>query len=120
MTALKLGALTLSMLGVMTGCDQTFSPSEAIASDIESQVLAKYPDVSPLDRWARFYAYTPAGTVKAVYIYANKGVPPIAGRAGRREWVEQDALPKIYDGGCNALNVEYELEARALTSVACS
>ena len=120
MAALKLGALTFAILGVTTGCDHTSSAAETIASDIESKVLAKYPDVSPLDRWARFYASTPTGTVKAVYIYANEGVQPIAGRAGQREWVEPEALPEIYDGGCNVLTVEYGVEARALTSVACS
>ncbi len=100
------------------GCGQR-GQNEALADEIERQVVATHPEVA-LERFARFYALETDGSVTGIYLFANEGHNPARGTVGERRWAAPGELPLVYDGGCALLTLKYDVRRRRLNSVECN
>lgn len=122
------------------------SPEErrqaAIMDSIEQQVKLS-ADAEPIERYARTYAFKSRDRVSAVYFlpdlandeacrvakgYGPKSAgavarlcpPPDGMKAGERRWFrDADSLPLISDGGCQNIDVEFDLNAGSVIFAHC-
>lgn len=108
-----------ALVTLTSGCSRSNNADRVLATDIERQVATAHPDIA-IERFARFYAHEQNGSVQAVYLFANEGYVPIAGKAGTSRWTTVDDLPVVYDGGCTVLNIRYDARNRKLLWVECN
>ena len=108
----------LAVASLGAGCAPAEDP-EALAAEIERQVVATHPDFS-MERFARFYARESDGSITGVYLFANEGRQPPEGKTGEVKWTTRDKLPVVYDGGCAVVTVRYHLERKRLAGAECN
>ncbi|WP_242154433.1 hypothetical protein [Sphingomonas sp. BAUL-RG-20F-R05-02] len=100
-----------------TGVRVTLPPVDrtALASEIERTVVMPV-GAHPIGAYTKDYALTGVGTVVGRY-----DLPPTRRPAAPGRWFDDPAdIPKIFDGGCSVVNVEYDLTARKVLSVSCN
>ncbi len=89
---------------------------EELMDQIERQV--RLPEgAAPLASYARYYAWQDRddGFRKVVAVYQNlTGEPP------GRNWVAENELPVILDGGCGVISLSYNLAAQRIEHVTCN
>lgn len=131
-------ALTLGL----AGCDAQTGEAD-MTSAIEREIRLPV-GAHPLNAYARVYAYAPDDKVVAIYFFpskpdqrlceeereiefkersegASRFCPPPKGLiAGERRWItDYTMLPGAHDGGCNYIDVEYDMKAHSFAHVAC-
>ena len=86
----------------------------AIMDRIEREVRLP-AGAGPLGAYERYYALhqDDRGTRVVAAIYVRGGTP------GRR-WVEETGQPMIADGGCDVIEVIYDLTTQRIQTVACN
>jgi hypothetical protein len=101
------------------GCAPPVGSDRATAAEIERQVVAAHHGLS-LDRYARFYAREADGSVRAIWLFADKGHEPMVGKAGQSVWTAPGKLPVVEDGGCAVLTIRYDAAHKRPASVECN
>jgi len=100
-------------------CSDSVPDDRALAAEIEGMVVSAHRDLN-LDSYARIYAHLADGSVTGLYLFANKGMEPMAGHRGQVEWTTPEAIPVVNDGGCTVITVFYDVHAHRLSSVRCN
>ncbi|WP_443969595.1 hypothetical protein [Sphingobium sp. CR28] len=141
---MKRGIVIAVALGLV-GCKASIKEAAIIAA-IESKVRLPV-NARPLDAYARFYAYGPDDVVVGNYLIppsepdlklceeekaiekkenvegesASRYCPPPRGvGAGEHRWMSNYKwLPGGYDGGCNYIDVIYDLASERFLKVEC-
>lgn len=129
----------------LAGCKASNNEAVIIAA-IESEVRLPV-DAHPLNAYARFYAYGPNDVVVGNYLIPPSGpdlklceeekaiekkenmkgqsgsqycLPPRGVRAGEHRWMaDYKWLPGGHDGGCNFIDVIYDLASERFLKVEC-
>ncbi|MEC3950719.1 hypothetical protein [Sphingobium sp. HWE2-09] len=138
---MKCSGLIFFTLG-LAGCGEQNQETKVI-STIEREV--RLPSGShPLKAYSRVYAYAPDNRVMAIYLLpehpnpklceeekeierkeksrgGSRFCPPPYGLvAGEQRWIENyRMLPGANDGGCDYIDVEYDLTSKKFLQVAC-
>lgn len=112
----------LLAFAILLGCAQARaappppSPTEEqarIMDRIEAEVRMPRGAL-PLADYGRYYAWKSEDGVRkvvAVYVWEENG---------RRHWVAEDRLPAIQDGGCNVVNLRFDVAADEIERVGCN
>jgi hypothetical protein len=114
-----------------------------LMNTIESKVRFP-PNAGKIERFARVYKFGSPGHVEAFYFVpdgqhdqwfceeAKSGgrtngqvvlacPPPVGMKAGERRWFGEDVyLPNVNDGGCDFINVIYEISSQTVASATCN
>ena len=133
----------LAAILLIAGCTPAEQPQQAEIMDaieLDVQVPSGAP---PLNRFARTYKYASSARVVAFYFVPDDkpderfcsrikeggpqngqvllGCPPPEGmKAGERRWLNDDvSLPDVNDGGCNYIDVEYDLKSKSVIRADC-
>ena len=118
MTA-QVRSLSLAIVALCTACGESNSTDMDLARRIENEVMSCRPDLN-LDEYARYYVRGPEDNVTGVYLFSNEALEHLMGKRGLSQWVSDDAIPKVDDGGCSVLNVRYHEPTETLVYASCN
>ncbi len=126
------------------GCGPAEERQHAELMDVIEQGLELPNGAEQLRRYARTYKFASPNRVEAHYFMPSdsfidescKGAksggrtngqiallcpPPDGMQAGERRWFAYDvSLPLVEDGGCNFIEVEYDVQRKAIVSAYCN
>ncbi|WP_454831483.1 hypothetical protein [Pseudoxanthomonas wuyuanensis] len=75
------------------------------------RVLAMPEGASDLRGYTRYYSESSSGRLQGIFILDGDGgvhiVPP-------------EKLPRIFDGGCSVVRLEYEMPTKQVVSISCA
>jgi len=136
--------LPFSAILLIVGCTSPEQRRQTEIMDaIEHDVQIPF-DARPLTQFARTYKYASSTRVVAFYFIPHdepdewfcKGAkeggptngqvllgcrPPDGMKAGERRWLSDDVcLPYVNDGGCNYVDIEYDLRSQSVIRADCN
>jgi hypothetical protein len=135
--------ISFALALAVAACSPTkVSQSDQVMNDIEAKIrLPK--GAYPLQKYARAYSLPSNGKVFAIYFRPfpdpistscdeaqrhkdNEGQvaltcsPPVGMKEDERRWFRnQNALPNANDGGCDFIDVEFDVKARSVEHAEC-
>ena len=133
--------LALAVTLVIVGCASTDERRHTnLMNNIEKEIQLP-PGAAKISQYARAYKFDSHDRITAFYFIpqnvdgfcqgAKRGgrtngqialacPPPDGMKAGERRWFDNDVyLPEVNDGGCNYIDVEYDLKTNAVTYAQC-
>lgn len=135
--------LSLAATFMIAGCTSPEQPRHTEIMDAIEHDIQMPSGARPLNQFSRTYKYASSTRVVAFYFVPDEkpderfckatkdsgpnngqvllGCPPPEGmKAGERRWLNDDvSLPDVNDGGCNYIDVEYDLKSMSLTRADC-
>jgi|UPI000836100F hypothetical protein len=114
-------------MALLVACDQAepvtqSSPKPeshvALTARIEAAVTTILPDIT-VRQYARHYIEKADGHILGVYVRKCREGTPVCAEA-KPVWTSKEQFPTVLDGGCDAINVEYDPEADTVLTAACN
>ena len=88
------------------------APTQAEIRTLEASVVLP-PGASPLSKYNRHYAVVVQGSIRHILgVYIGDG--------GKLYVTTPEKLPRVLDGGCGVVNVEYDVTTNRFLSVTCN
>lgn len=135
-------SIAITLTFGLAGCGE-HSRETKVISAIEREIRLPV-GTQPIHAYSRVYAYAPENKVVAIYLIpsnpdqrlcdeekeierkeksegASRFCPPPEGLiAGEKRWIEDyKMLPGAHDGGCDYIDVQYDLNSKNFLQVAC-
>ena len=134
---------SIAAMLLIAGCSMPEQRQHTESMDAIENNVQIPSGAGPIIKFARTYKYASSTRVVAFYFVPDDkpdeafckgakeggptngqillGCPPPDGmKAGERRWVSDDVfLPDVNDGGCNYIDVEYDLKSKSVTYANC-
>lgn len=116
-------ALLLTVVAFLSACSNSDERKSAETMDKIEKLIVLPEGAAALDQYARYYVQK-EGKVYALYDTPLPYMPVESGlplKAGQREWLgENQDLPVVLDGGCNVIDVVFDLNAQEFERNECN
>lgn len=98
---------------LLTGCAHDLRSDDEKLMGVIEQSVALPKGASPLQKYRRYYAWSPGDSqvIEAVY--------SLGGRADRL-WLTADELPIVLDGGCSVVTFKFDVPTQRAMNVRCN